>query len=54
MALGPAQVHPQEHLGPVGRLGPAGSGTDREERGALVVFAGEEEGGPLAGEIDIE
>ena len=29
MALGPAQVHPQEHLGPVGRLGPAGAGADR-------------------------
>ena len=32
VALGPAQVHPQEHLGPVGRLGAAGSGADREDR----------------------
>ena len=32
MALGPAQVHAQEHLGPVGRLGAAGAGADRQDR----------------------
>ena len=34
MALGPAEVHPEEHLGPVGRLGAAGAGADREDRAA--------------------
>ena len=29
VALGPAEVHPQEHLGPVGRLRAAGAGADR-------------------------
>src|SRR5258708_3818211 len=47
MALGPAQVHPEQHLGPVGRLGPARSRTDREDRSALVVLAGEQERGAL-------
>ena len=51
VALGPAEVHPEEHLGPVGRLGAAGAGADREDRAALVVLAGEEEGGPLAAEV---
>ena len=54
MALGPAQVHPQEHLGPVGRLGAAGAGADRQDRGALVVLAGEQERGPLAVEVGLE
>ena len=31
VALGPAQVHPQQHLGPVGGLGAAGAGADRED-----------------------
>ena len=34
VALRPAEVHPEEHLGPVGRLGAAGAGADREERAA--------------------
>ena len=54
MPLGPAQVHPQEHLGPVGRLGPAGAGTDRQDGGPLVVLAGEEQRGPLARELGLE
>jgi hypothetical protein len=54
MAFRPAQVHPQEHLGPVGRLGAAGAGADRQERGALVVLPGEEERGALASEIGVE
>src|SRR6185503_21042279 len=39
MALGPAQVHPQEHLGPVGRLGATRARADREQGRALVVLA---------------
>jgi hypothetical protein len=54
MAFRPAQVHPQEHLGPVGRLRPAGPGADRQERRAFVVLAREEEGGPFAREVGIE
>jgi hypothetical protein len=49
--LGPAQVHPEEHLGPVGRLGAAGAGADREQRVARVVFAGEQQLRPLAVEV---
>ena len=30
--FGPAQVHPQQHLGPVGRLGAAGARADRQQR----------------------
>ena len=54
VALGPAQVHPQQHLGPVGRLGAAGAGADRQEGVAVVVLAGEQQGGPLAPEIGLE
>ena len=54
MPLGPAQVHPQEHLGPVGRLGPAGAGADRQEGGAIVVLAGEQQGRPLARVVGLE
>jgi hypothetical protein len=54
VTFGPAQVHAQEHLGPVGRLGPTGARTDRKERRALVVLAGEEERRPLAGEVGLE
>ena len=42
--LGPAQVHAQQHLGPVLRVGAAGAGRDLHERGAAVVLAGEERG----------
>ena len=54
VALGPAQVHPQEHLGPVGRLRAAGARADRQERRPLVVLAGEQQGGPLAQEVGLE
>jgi hypothetical protein len=54
VALGPAQVHPEEHLRPIGRLGPAGAGADREDRPALVVLAREEERGSLAAEVGLE
>ena len=39
VALGPAQVHPHEHLGEVGGVHPAGLGADRHQRLALVVLA---------------
>ena len=41
-ALGPAQVHAQEHLGPVLGLGAAGAGVDGDDGPALVVGAAEE------------
>jgi hypothetical protein len=54
MPLGPAQVHPQEHLGPVGRLGAAGSSADGQDRRAFVVLATEQQRGPLATEVDLQ
>ena len=39
VALGPADVHPHEHLGPVLRLGAAGAGMDGEDGVARVVRA---------------
>jgi hypothetical protein len=47
MALGPAEVHPQEHLGPVRGLRAAGAGGDRDDRVLGVVVAREEEEGPF-------
>ena len=41
-ALEPAQVHAQQHLGPVLRLGAASPGVDGENGAALVVLAAEE------------
>ena len=41
-ALGPAQVHAQHHLGPVLRVGPAGTGVDLGHGVAVVVRAGEQ------------
>jgi hypothetical protein len=52
--LGPAEVHPQEHLGPVRGLGPTGPGTDHQEGPALVVLAAEEEGGAFTIEVDLD
>jgi len=40
--LGPAHLHPQEHLGPVLRVGPARAGVHGHERVARVVLAREE------------
>ena len=39
--LGPSQVHPEQHLGPVLRLGAARAGLDVEERVVRVHLAGE-------------
>ena len=41
-ALGPAQVHAQQHLGPVLRVGAAGAGADRDDGVAGVVLAAEQ------------
>jgi hypothetical protein len=54
MALGPAEVHAQEHLRPIGGFGATGAGTDRQERRTLVVLAGEQEGGAFAREVSVE
>jgi len=54
MTLRPAEVHPEEHLGPVRGLRSAGAGTDREDRAALVVLPGEEESGALPVEVLLE
>jgi hypothetical protein len=52
--VGPAEVHPEEHLGPVGRLGPTGSGADRQDRGLGVVFAREEQGRSFPTEVALQ
>lgn len=39
--FGPAQIHSQQHLGPVTGLGPAGPGVDRDNRVAGVVVSAE-------------
>src|SRR4051812_20888237 len=54
MPLGPAEIHPDEHLGPVRRFGAAGAGADRQEGAPLVVFAAEQELRPLAREVGFE
>jgi len=54
MPLRPAEVHPEEHLGPVGRLRAAGARADREDRAAAVVLTREQEQRPLAPEILLE
>ena len=41
-ALGPAQVHAQQHLGPVLRVGAAGAGADGDDGVAGVVLAAEQ------------
>ena len=40
--LGPPDVHPHQHLGPVRGVHPAGAGTYREQRLTLVVFTREQ------------
>ena len=39
--LGPAQIHAQQHLGPVLRLGAAGARMDRDDRVLAIVLAAE-------------
>ena len=45
VAFGPAQVHAQQHLGPVLRFGAAGAGMDGDDGVARVVFAREQHPG---------
>jgi hypothetical protein len=52
--VGPGEVHPQEHLGPIGRLRAAGTGADRQDRGVVVVLTGEQECRALAPEVLLE
>jgi hypothetical protein len=55
MALvGPAEVHPEQHLSPIGGLGTPGTGADGQDRRSVVVLAGEQELRPLAREVAIE
>jgi len=54
MALGPAEVHPEQHLGPVGGLGATGAGADRQDGRPLIVLAVEEQLRPLAREVAFE
>ena len=42
VALGPAQVHPHQHLGEVGGVHPAGAGADGHHGLAGVVLPGEQ------------
>ena len=42
MLFGPADIHPHQHLGPVGGVHSAGTGPDGDDGLALVIFAGEE------------
>ena len=42
VALGPARVHPHQHLGEVGGVDATGAGADRDQRLAGVVLAGEQ------------
>ena len=42
VALGPARVHPHQHLGEVGGVHAAGAGADRDDRLAGVVLAGQQ------------
>ena len=50
VALGPAQVHAQEHRGPVGGFGAARAGADRQQGTTLVVFAPEQQ---LAADLQV-
>jgi hypothetical protein len=48
MPLGPAQVHAQQDLRPVGCLGAAGARADRQDRVSVVVLAAKEQARALA------
>jgi len=51
VALRPLEVHPQQHVRPVGGLGATGAGADREDRVLRVVLAAEQEQRALALEL---
>jgi hypothetical protein len=52
--LSPAEIHAEEHLGPVGCLRPASAGTDRQKRAAFVVLPREQELCTLALEVALQ
>ena len=52
-ALSPAQVHAQQHLGPVLRFGAAGAGLDGHDGVEAVAFAGEQRFGLELGDVFI-
>ena len=54
MPLGPPEVHPQKHLGPVCGFGATGAGADGQEGVAAVVFSAEEEVAPGDGVLGVE
>jgi hypothetical protein len=54
VAFRPAQIHAQEHLGPVGGFGAAGTGADRQQGGALVVLPREQQRRAFTGEVGLE
>jgi hypothetical protein len=54
MRVRPAEVHPKEHLGPVGRFRAPGAGADRQDRRAGVVRPGEQELGSRGPEARLE
>jgi hypothetical protein len=54
VALGPAEVHPEQHLRPIRCLRATGAGADRQDGGSVVVLAGEQQLGSLAGELGLE
>jgi hypothetical protein len=54
VTLGPAEVHPQEDLGPISGLGAAGSGADGQESIALVVLTAKEQISACHAVLDFE
>src|SRR5215210_1389917 len=54
VALGPAEVHPDEHLRPVRGFRTAGARTDREQGAAIVVLAVEQQLRAVPGEVRFE
>jgi hypothetical protein len=51
VALGPAEIHPEEHLRPVRGFGAARAGADRQDRTVLVVLTREQQERPLTSEL---
>ena len=54
VAFRPAEIHPQQHLRPVLRVGTAGAGVDADQRGIIGVGVGEEEVDLLTADIRIQ
>ena len=41
VSLSPAEIHPQQHVGPVLRLGATRAGVNREQRRATIIWTAE-------------